>query len=278
MANETWKDLDEKGYLSSLYLLDREDDRKLDFHGAFIPQVAEALILRHTKPGQWVWDCFAGSGTSGIEAERLGRRCFMTDLNPKPPVYHKADVQSAFVFPTSTGHPMLLPNQVAVDVFLGIEEEPPHFLFDLVIMHPPYHSIIKFSDDPADLSNCGTITDFLKEWEDVCDNVALHVKPGGVVGLVIGDIWITQKQAKAAGSGLPVGVFPLGFECMQILQFALSKDSGTPASLKSIVVKDIKNNLHRASLRNLWQSRYYRWGAVEFAHEYIFSIQKASDA
>jgi len=50
----TWRDAAK--YLSSLWLLDREDDQPLDFHGAFIPAVAEGLILRHTQPGD-------GSGT-----------------------------------------------------------------------------------------------------------------------------------------------------------------------------------------------------------------------
>jgi hypothetical protein len=38
--------------------------------------------------------------------------------------------------------------------------------------------------------------------------------------------------------------------------------------------KDIKNNNHRAGQKNLWSARYFKWGAVHFTHEYVFSIQK----
>ena len=77
--------------------------------------------------------------------------------------------------------------------------------------------------------------------------------------MVIGDIWLTG-QAR---------VEPLGFRCADLAVAAL--DGGR---LKSIVVKDIKNNRHNAGRKNLLLSRFFRWGAVDFRHEYIFSIQK----
>lgn len=254
--HETWRDLAGLGYLSSLYLLDRDDDRPI-FHGAFVPAVARALILRHTEPGAWLWDPFAGSGTSGIVAEELGRQCFMSDLSPAPPVFHMADARFARVIESPRGTPMLAECK-----------GPPPFLFPLIILHPPYHSIIKFSEKPQDLSNQKRLASFLSMWSDVCKNAARHLAPGGVMAVVVGDIWLTAEQAKAEPAFRP-GVFPLGFTCMQLALEA----AGPGGRLLSIVVKDIKNNQARARLRNLWLSRYYAWGAVEFAHEYIISVK-----
>lgn len=266
-----WSELDEKGYLSSLLVIDRKDDRPLDFHGAFVPQVAEALILRHTDPGEWVWDCFAGSGTTGIVAEQLGRNCFMTDLNPRPPVRHKANARTVTVQcsshkPTAFDLADCYTRRIAKD----ITQSCPLFEFDLVIMHPPYHSIIKFSDDPRDLGNCPSIGRFLTMWEETCRNVARHVRPGGYLGLVIGDIWLTKEQIKSESIIHSSGVFPLGFECMSIAKDVL----GTNAQLTSIVVKNIAGNRHNANRRNLMLSRMEKWGSVLFCHEYVFSIRR----
>lgn len=53
------------------------------FPGNFIPQIPAALIQILSEPGEIVFDPFAGSGTTGIEAWRLGRRSIMSDrLSP----------------------------------------------------------------------------------------------------------------------------------------------------------------------------------------------------
>ena len=36
-----------------------------------------------TRPGDWCLDCFAGSGTLGAVAAKLGRRYVMIDCNPQ---------------------------------------------------------------------------------------------------------------------------------------------------------------------------------------------------
>jgi len=49
------------------------------FPGNFIPQIPAALIQVLSKPGDLVLDPFGGSGTTGIEALRLGRRSIISD-------------------------------------------------------------------------------------------------------------------------------------------------------------------------------------------------------
>ena len=49
--------------------------------GKFVPQLAEVFLRRYAKPGQLVWDPFAGSGTTLVEANALGLRAAGCDLS-----------------------------------------------------------------------------------------------------------------------------------------------------------------------------------------------------
>lgn len=51
------------------------------FPGNFIPQIPAYLVQLLSEPGDLVFDPFCGSGTTGIEAIRLGRRAWLSDLN-----------------------------------------------------------------------------------------------------------------------------------------------------------------------------------------------------
>lgn len=50
------------------------------FPGNFIPQIPSHLIQILSAPGDWVLDPFSGSGTTGIEAIRLGRNAICSDI------------------------------------------------------------------------------------------------------------------------------------------------------------------------------------------------------
>ena len=47
----------------------------------FIPQVVRFCIKEFTKPGDWIIDPFAGSGTVGLEAFLTGRNVILLELN-----------------------------------------------------------------------------------------------------------------------------------------------------------------------------------------------------
>ena len=49
--------------------------------GKFVPQLAETFLRRYARPGQLVWDPFAGSGTTLVEANALGVRAAGCDLS-----------------------------------------------------------------------------------------------------------------------------------------------------------------------------------------------------
>ena len=48
----------------------------------FIPHIVRYVLERYTRPGDWVFDPFAGSGVLAVEASLTGRSCVLWDLNP----------------------------------------------------------------------------------------------------------------------------------------------------------------------------------------------------
>ena len=69
----------------SLWLIEKRDNSGAhsgDYHGNFVPQIPHQLSTRYTKKGDWILDPFMGSGTSLIEAQRLGRNSIGIDLQP----------------------------------------------------------------------------------------------------------------------------------------------------------------------------------------------------
>ena len=48
----------------------------------FIPQIAENFLRILSKPGDFIWDPFCGSGTTGLESLLAGCNSINTDINP----------------------------------------------------------------------------------------------------------------------------------------------------------------------------------------------------
>lgn len=71
---------------------------------------------------------------------------------------------------------------------------------DLVVSHPPYHSMIKYSGEvwgnephPDDLSRCATDEEFCEKMQQALLNQREATLPGGVYGTIIGDL---RQQGK----------------------------------------------------------------------------------
>jgi hypothetical protein len=125
----------------------------------------------------------------------------------------------------------------------------------LLIMHPPYHDIISFSEDSKDLSKATTTEEFLKMFGEVVDNITPLLEKGRYLALVIGD-----KYEKAEW-------IPLGFYCMNEV---LKRNY----SLKSIVVKNFDETRAKRDQKQLWRYRALVGGFYIFKHEYIFVFRK----
>jgi 16S rRNA G966 N2-methylase RsmD len=228
----------------------------LDYHGNYVPQIATQLLTRFTRADDVVLDLFLGSGTTAIEAARLGRRCVGVDLKADL----VAQVSEKVSLTIREDRAALFPGDSASDacrdqireVLARWRREQAQFL----LLHPPYHDIIRFSALPEDLSNAPDTDAFLEMFRRVAANGYNLLEPGRYAAVIIGD-----KYAKGE-------LIPLGFYCMQAMQ-----DAGF--RLKSIVVKNIAGNEKgKGKDANLWRYRALKGGFYLFKHEYIFLCQK----
>jgi len=250
-----WKEYEEI-ITDSLWILQRRDTSGAHlgwYWGNFIPQIPHQMMLRYTKKGDWILDPFVGSGTTLIECRRLGRNGIGIELNRE--VAQKA---------VELIELELNKHNVTTDVFVGDSRS-----FDfgkllqkyglkqvqLLIMHPPYHDIIKFSNDERDLSNAKSTNEFLKMFGEVVENTTPFLEKGRFFALIIGDKYFNGEW------------IPLGFYCMEEVLKRNYK-------LKSIIVKNFEDTRGKREQKELWRYRALVGGFYIFKHEYIFLFQK----
>jgi len=147
----------------SLWILDKRDTSGAHlgwYWGNFVPQIPHQMMLRYTKQNDWVLDPFLGSGTTLIECRRLGRNGIGIELNSNVAQKAKEAIEKESN-----------KDSVITDVITGdsktinlekILKQNNINKFQLIIMHPPYSDIIKFSNDANDLSNTNTTEHFLE--------------------------------------------------------------------------------------------------------------------
>jgi hypothetical protein len=63
----------------------------------------------------------------------------------------------------------------------------PETKVDMVWYHPPYWDIIRYSNDPKDMSNCATIEEFEDKLNASVERLMGALKPGGIMAILIGD-------------------------------------------------------------------------------------------
>jgi len=59
--------------------------------------------------------------------------------------------------------------------------------FDMVFYHPPYWDIVRYSDNPNDLSKCRSLNEFECKLNQTVEKLYSAIKPGGVMVILIGD-------------------------------------------------------------------------------------------
>lgn len=222
------------------------------YHWNFIPQIPNQFIRRYTKKWDYVLDMFIWSWTTAIECEKLWRNVIWVDLNKELTDRLETlidwKIDKFFVCGDSTKESTVKKIQ---DHLKTKKRE----YVDLVLLHPPYYDIIKFSDKKEDLSNANSVSNFLDMFWKVLENCKNLVKKWWYIWIVIGDKYQNSER------------IPLWFMCMQKAQEIWFK-------LKSIIVKNMEWN--RWKLWVWWIRRYRALSAdyYIFKHEYIFLLKK----
>ncbi|MGB7582295.1 MAG: DNA methyltransferase [Sedimentisphaerales bacterium] len=250
-----WKEYEDI-WTDSLWMIEKRDSTGVHtagYWGNFIPQIPNQMLKRYTKKGEWVLDPFVGCGTTLIESQRLGRNGIGIELQESVAKRARELIGSE---PNK--------NSVVAEVVTGDSTELDYAetlrkvgqkSVQMVIMHPPYFDIIKFSKDPRDLSNTPSVESFLNKMNMVVEGAGKILDKGRYLVLVIGDKYSRGEW------------IPLGFLTMQEV---LKKGF----MLRSIIVKNFEETTGKRNQKELWRYRALVGGFYIFKHEYIFVFKK----
>lgn len=248
----------------SLWIIDERDksgNHRGDYHGNFIPQIPNQLIRRFTKQGDLVLDTFLGSGTSLIECKRLGRNGIGIELLPNIAEMASLRINQGSFFEKPVKADVIVGDSTTKETknhVIEILEQNKQKNLQLIIMHPPYHDIIRFSNRRDDLSNAKNVEEFLKLFGNVVENFIDLLEKEHFLAVVIGDKYTNSEW------------IPLGF---LTLQETLKRSKGK-IYLKSILIKNMTNNRAKRNQEHLWRYRALTGGFYIFKHEYILLLKK----
>ncbi len=157
------------------------------------------MIQRYTKPGDLVVDPMAGSGTTIDVCEEEERRVIGYDINPQHPKVIKNDSRK-----------------------IPLEDNS----VDMVFIDSPYGDNVNYSDDPKDIGKISAEDPrFYEELEKVAREIYRVLKPGKVIGWLIGDQWVKRKFTPVGFKIYEMLMDKVGFEPMDIICVARRNQS-----------------------------------------------------
>jgi len=176
-----------------------------DYRGNWAPQIPRALILKYTNPGDTVLDPMVGSGTTCIEALLLNRNCIAVDINYNAVIltHHRLYYLTKALSEkkpkslidyakNSSGVSNTSNSNAWYRVYHGDArklDKIPDNSIDMVATHPPYFNIIEYGEQrvKGDLSRTTSLEEYLTLFRQVAKEIYRVLKPGGVLGILIGD-------------------------------------------------------------------------------------------
>ena len=219
------------------------------YRGNFAPQVPRNIILRYSKIGDTVLDPMVGGGTTGIECKITGRNFIGRDINPdvvkiarKGMNFKKSDEIPKSAYSLKVGN---------IKNLKDIKDNS----IDLIITHPPYLNIIKYSEGKIeeDLSNISSVNKFCNEFEKGIIELYRVLKPNHYCAILIGD---TRRRTHFV---------PLAYNVMNRF-------------LKNnfILKEDIIKVQHNCKTTPYWEKQTDKYNFLLIMHEHLFVFRKPS--
>jgi len=198
----------------------------------------------YTAKGDSILDPMVGAGTTLIEAKLLARHALGMDINPEAVKL----AEEALQFKHQPSSKQTVKVGDARDLSFLKDDS-----FDLVLTHPPYMNIIKYSDGkiPADLSNISSLPKFCDEIEKIAEELFRVLKPDKYCAILIGD---TRKGKHYV---------PLAFQVMQRF-----------LKVGFVLKEDIIKVQHHCSSTKRWESKAMRDKFYLIMHEHLFVFRK----
>ena len=265
------KKFDESVLTDSLWVLgerDKQFGHSNIYHGNFIPQIPRQFIERFTEEDDVIIDTFLGSGTTLIECREKKRYGIGIELQEKVAemathiilgnnngfLDKNKDTLSALHLKILCGDSTSLEMKNAVEEQLHIWNKQ----IKLLLLHPPYFDIIKFSENKNDLSNAENLDIFNSLLGKIVDNYLPFMEKNAHIVLVIADKYAERQW------------IPLGFYAMQ--EILKRKE----LIIKATIIKNMSGNRAKINQEALWRHRALRGGFYIFKHEYIFLFKKTT--
>jgi DNA modification methylase len=189
------------------------------------------MIWRYTEPGDLVLDPMAGSGTTIDVGKEEGRKVIAFDIAPTRSDIKKNDARRL----------PLADNSI-----------------DMIFIDSPYGDNIDYNDQPG---NIGKLSAESEEFYEALDKVIAEcyrvLKPGKVIGWLIGDQWVKKRFT------------PVGFRIYDQLSSRFET-----VDIISVVRRS------QASNTGIWHNRALRFNFYLRGFKYLFIMRKpiATDA
>jgi DNA modification methylase len=185
------------------------------------------LVWRYTEPGDLVVDPMCGSGTTLDVCKEEGRRAICYDISPP---LNRNDIVK------NDARKIPLPDNYV----------------DMVFIDSPYGDNIKYNEDPNCIGKISSETEeFYNELEKVAKEACRILKPGKVLGWLIGDQWVKKRFT------------PVGF----LLYARLTKYFDTVDTM-CIARRGQSSNT------GLWHNRARRFNFYLRGFKYLFIMRK----
>jgi len=214
------------------------------YRGNWAPEVVRNLILRYSKEGEFLLDPMVGGGTSAIEAKLLNRNLLALDINPNAIDLTKKAIEFECEFNPKI---KIMQNDSRDLSFLKDES------IDLVLFHPPYADIIKYSNKEiaGDLSNIHNLDEFCSEIEIIAKELYRVLKKDKFCAVLIGD---TRRNKMYQ---------PLAFKVMErFLKVGFT------------LKEDIIKHQHNCKATGFWVNKSKEYNFLLIMHEHLFIFKK----